>query len=41
MPHPNLDDVFGRLERTEGEKRGNARPETVVLDDPFQSPRRH
>ena len=40
-PHPNLDYFFGRLERTEGEMRDDAGPETANLDHPFRSPRRH
>jgi len=40
-PHPNLDYFFGRMERTEGEMRDETGAETVDLDHPFRSPRRH
>ena len=40
-PHPDLDYFFGRLERTEGEMRDDARPDMTDLDHPLRSPRRH
>ncbi|MCD9108219.1 hypothetical protein [Bradyrhizobium japonicum] len=40
-PHPDLDYFFGRLERTEGERRDDTGPEMADPDHPLRSSRRH